>query len=126
MKINTWGLASDYRTIVREKRDGQSSQRHNHQNQNSSQQQKEENSKNSSQLTYEQVDKALQEFQGDTLTQSNGLSVSRQGEGLGLKVVLKDTQGNVIRQFSGEEFVRLRQATSVNQQAVGKILDQKL
>ena len=53
-----------------------------------------------------------------------GLNAELQGAGPGLRVTLKDGSGAVIRQFTGEEFLRLREAA----QGVGRgrILDKKL
>ena len=48
-----------------------------------------------------------------------------EGRGPGLKVILKDSQGGIVRQLSGEEFLRLRQGSSTEPRMRGKILDQK-
>lgn len=68
---------------------------------------------------------AVASFQADPQAQASGLSAKAEGDGPGLKVVLKDTAGQVIRQFTGEEFIRLRETVARDQRGRGKILDQK-
>ncbi len=72
------------------------------------------------------VDKAVDEFQTDAQTQAHGLHANVSGKGPGLKVTLTDVSGSVVRQFTGEEFLRLRDAVSKEGRTRGKILDQKL
>lgn len=77
----------------------------------------------------EEVEKEVQaevlRFREDAQSVANGLTASAEQDGPGLKVVLKDGSGTVIRQLTGEEFLKLREA--VEQIATrGKILDQKL
>jgi uncharacterized FlaG/YvyC family protein len=74
----------------------------------------------------EQIDQAVEAFQHEMEAQSNGLSATVEGTGPGLKVVLKDGAGSVVRQFSGEEFVKMRKSSSKDGRVRGKILDQKL
>jgi hypothetical protein len=76
--------------------------------------------------TQENVDAAVDAFKVDQQTQANGLSADVIGQGPGLKVILKDGSGAVIRQFTGEEFLKLREASTQQGAARGKILDQKL
>lgn len=78
------------------------------------------------QVVEEKVKNAIASFAEDTQTQAAGLSVSAEGQGVGLKVVLKDRAGQVLRAMSGEEFLRLRTRSGKDTQARGKILDQKL
>lgn len=74
----------------------------------------------------ERINAALDAFGKDAQNQSSGLSVSREGTGPGLRVVLKDVNGDVVRQFTGEEFLKLRASSSQDVKSRGKILDQKL
>jgi uncharacterized protein YlxW (UPF0749 family) len=74
----------------------------------------------------ESIDLAVEAFQSDSQTQARGLNASVEGTGPGLKIVLKDGTGSVLRRFSGEEFLRMREATSKDGRIRGKILDQKL
>jgi hypothetical protein len=74
----------------------------------------------------EEIAKAIDAFAGDTLATSNGLHAEVEGAGPGLRVVLKDVSGQVLRQYTGEEFVKLRDDTQKDQRTRGKILDQKL
>jgi uncharacterized FlaG/YvyC family protein len=115
-----------YPISVREKKeDGHSQQEKNHhkQGQNSDQPSQQESEL---EATPEKVDQAVEAFQTDLDAQAKGLSASVSGQGPGLKVVLKDEAGSVVRQFTGEEFLRLREAASQDHRVRGKILDQKL
>jgi len=56
---------------------------------------------------------------------AGGLSATPTGTGPGLKVILKDGSGAVIRQMTGEEFLELRETAKGDGRARGKILDQK-
>ncbi len=66
---------------------------------------------------------AVRAFQGET--QPQGLHADVVGHAPGLRVVLKDVRGQVIRQFSGEEFLKLRANSTTDARARGKILDRK-
>lgn len=72
-----------------------------------------------------QVAQAVESFQVDAQAAAHGLQAAVEGQGPGLRVVLKDGSGAVVRQLSGEEFLRLREATAQGLRR-GKILDQKL
>lgn len=71
------------------------------------------------------VNSAIYSFGLDLQAQNQGLKVEKEGHGLGLKVVLKDGMGAVVRQLSGEEFLELRQATSPEARSRGRLLDRK-
>ncbi len=73
----------------------------------------------------EAVEKAVGSFADDAQARASGLSVIAEGTGPGLKVVLKDASGSVVRQFTGQEFLELRKGASKDSRARGKILDQK-
>lgn len=79
------------------------------------------------------IDEALAAFKSDATAQEHGLSAEVEGAGPGLKVSLKDCNGTTVRQFSGEEFLRLREVSALKPGSTnsptakrGKILDQKL
>jgi hypothetical protein len=72
----------------------------------------------------EAVEAAVESFSGDESTQSSGISAQTEGQGPGLKVVLKDSTGGILRSVSGEEFLRLREAAYQGRKS-GRILDQK-
>jgi hypothetical protein len=76
------------------------------------------------QVTDENVNAAMATFQADQQTQAQGIAAEVQGTGPGLRVVLKDGSGATIRSLSGEEFLRLREATH-DVRISGKIFDQK-
>ena len=109
---------------VRERQDGHSRQQH-QQNQKNPRKEQEDDSPRF-EVTERKVTEAMASFKSDAQTIAKGLSVSSEGNGPGLKVVLKDGTGAVVRQFTGEEFVRLREAVSKDGRQRGKILDQKL
>jgi uncharacterized FlaG/YvyC family protein len=77
-------------------------------------------------VTVDEVSKAIDAFGSETAAVQNGLKASLRGDGPGLKVVLKDGSGAVIRQFTGEEFLKLREEVAKEGRSRGKILDQKL
>lgn len=77
-------------------------------------------------VSEDRVNQAIDAFANDPQTQANGIQATATGTGPGLRVVLKDGSGAVIRQLSGEEFVRLREELSGDSHSRGKILDQKL
>jgi hypothetical protein len=119
MKINPVNNALSLLNRVREK------QEHGGQSQRDPQNQQQEQPKQQEPLP-EAVQQAVEAFQTDSQTQSNGLSATMEGSGPGLRVVLKDGSGGVVRQFTGEEFIKLREAAGQDTRARGKILDQKL
>lgn len=78
------------------------------------------------QVTDKEITDAMDSFTHDQQAQLNGLKAEAMGKGPGLKVVLKDGSGAVIRQMTGEEFLKLRKTVKDGTAKVGKILDQKL
>ena len=88
------------------------------------QQKKDEKDQNEFEPTLEAVEAAVETFDEDQTNLSHGITASTEGRGPGLKVVLKDASGGVLRSVSGEEFMKLREAV-VNGQKSGRILDQK-
>jgi len=76
------------------------------------------------QVTDETVNAAMLTLQSDQQTRAQGIEAEVQGTGPGLKIVLKDGSGATIRSLSGEEFLRLREATH-DVRIAGKIIDQK-
>jgi hypothetical protein len=75
------------------------------------------------------VQKAIEDFAREAKTQNHGLSASLgtpSQSAPGLTIVLSDVNGNVIRSFSGGEFLRLRQGGQKDVRGRGKLLDQKL
>ena len=79
-----------------------------------------------SSLDFNTLGKALESFQIELETQAKGLQASLEGQGPGLKVILKGDDGRIVRQFSGEEFLRMRELSVMESRIRGKILDQKL
>jgi len=70
------------------------------------------------------VNSALAAFEQESAAALQGLKAAIEGSGPGLRVTLKDGTGAVVRQFTGEEFVRLREAAAGTNR--GKLLDKKL
>lgn len=73
-----------------------------------------------------EVQAAVSSFQDDAQTQANGLAAVVEGSGPGLRIHLHDATGAVLRQFTGAEFVELRESVLREGSGRGKILDQKL
>jgi hypothetical protein len=72
-------------------------------------------------VTDERLDEAVLAFQKDSQAQGQGIAAEKAP---GLKVVLKDGAGSVIRLFSGEDFIKMREAIQ-DGRISGKIIDQK-
>ena len=88
------------------------------------QQQKKKEEEKEFKVTEEAVNEAIDAFAVDQYNLSQGITASSEGNGPGLKVVLKDGAGGVWRSVSGEEFLKLREAV-VSGKRSGRILDQK-
>ena len=76
-------------------------------------------------VTEKRVDEAIAQLNHDAQALSHGLTANIEGAGPGMKVILKDGTGATIRQFTGEEFLKLRQSAGATG-ARGKLLDRKL
>jgi hypothetical protein len=75
---------------------------------------------------FEEVASAVDDFANEQpLDGPRRVEASVSGKGPGLRVVLRDQGGGIIRQLSGEEFLRLREAAAEAGTRRGKILDQK-
>ncbi len=100
----------------------------------SSQQQKQDSQKKdqppeqkvSAQLKKEHLQQTIEEWKTDIQNHQHPLQISQIGQGPGLKIVLKNASGSVIRELSGEEFIKLRETAQQDHKQRGKILDQKL
>lgn len=79
-----------------------------------------------SQENPEELEEIVEHFSDDPTPHAIGLSAAAEGRGPGLKVVLKDPNGGVIRHFTGDEFLKLRESLLHESKARGKILDQKI
>jgi hypothetical protein len=73
------------------------------------------------QVTDERLDQAVLAFQRDSQAKGQGIAAEKAP---GLKVVLKDGTGSIIRLFSGEEFLKMHEAIQ-DGRVSGKIIDQK-
>lgn len=90
------------------------------------QQQLKDGNEDSPETFPENLEQAVEDFQKDQQVQNNGIQASVEGQGPGLKVVLKDAQGGVLKALSGEDFLKLRSSVLKISGKSGKILDQKL
>ncbi|MEK6577788.1 MAG: hypothetical protein AABZ55_01060 [Bdellovibrionota bacterium] len=124
LKINPLTAAVRFLNQVQEKQDANG----NPHDRNSKDQKKknEKSQEDSNNASPSQVSEAVEKFRSDAQAKANGLTANLEGSGPGLRVVLKDVSGSVIRQFTGAEFLSLREATLGESQSPGKILDQKL
>jgi len=78
-------------------------------------------------VSEEKVDEAIQQLQADIDSHATNLHVDVEGQGPGMKVLLRDKSGATIRQYSGEEFLKLREtAAASGANTRGKLLDRKL
>src|SRR5690349_13558420 len=108
MKLGPLTEAVRYLNTVHEKREsGDGGGNSGHQNHQNPEQRKDPEV---IEVSDEKVGAAIDAFRRDTQTQANGLSAEMNGNGPGLRVVLKDGSGAIVRQFTGEEFLRLREA----------------
>jgi hypothetical protein len=87
-------------------------------------QQKKDEKDEEFEATVEEVNAAIEKFAGDEATLSHGITAQSEGSGPGLRVLLKDASGGVLRSVSGEEFLKLREAVAAGHKS-GRILDQK-
>ena len=88
------------------------------------QQNQKKKDENEFEATVEAVEEAIHQFVGDEMNRTQGITASSEGRGPGLKVILKDSTGGILRSISGEEFLKLREAVNSGQRS-GRILDQK-
>lgn len=86
---------------------------------------KEEAAEQILEVTDEKVLQAVQAFGADATSKSNGLAATISGRGPGLRVVLSDSSGAKVRQYTGEEFLKLRATATQDGRTRGKLLDQK-
>jgi len=87
---------------------------------------KENDSSFKKQINLKTIEGELKQFTEDQQIQNADIHTSINGSGPGLRVVLKDGKGAVIRQFTGEEFIELRKIADREDKKNGKILDIKL
>jgi len=124
VKINPINDPARFVNTVRERSDAGEGRGGNPQQQQRDK--KEEQPEEVFQVTEDIVSNAVETFAVDAQATANGLNASMEGNGPGLRVVLKDGSGAIVRQFTGEEFLKLREAVSKEGRTRGKILDQKL
>jgi hypothetical protein len=86
---------------------------------------KDEEKEEKFEASLEAVEAAVDGFADDKLNSSHGISASAEGAGPGLRVVLKDASGGVLRSVSGEEFLKLREAANSGARS-GRLLDRKV
>ena len=118
MKISATNFEAIYG--IRTKREGDGDPQKEQYSQN--QKKQEEEKKDDAPPSEEKVEAALEKFREDA--KASGIDVSMSGKGPGLRVVLTDGSGAVIRQLSGEDFLKMRESGHDSRR--GKILDQKL
>jgi len=114
-------------------RDSQNRDDHERQRDSSKKEQDPEKSKKKNEefvVSDEQIQKAIELFSHDQQAQQNGLSAAVAGKGPGLRVILKDSEGHVVRALSPTEFVVLQSEAKVTPtevtKGVGKLLDRKV
>jgi len=85
----------------------------------------EKDEKKEFEASLEAIEEAIDHFGEDQINSSHGLSATSEGSGPGLRVVLKDQTGGVLRSVSGEEFLKLREAANSGAKS-GRLLDRKV
>lgn len=123
LKVKALFESNQFFNRVNEKKDTGDSSENSHKNKDFNQNKKDDASV---EVTDDKVKEALGAFAADSQARVNGLTADKIGSGPGLKVILKDGTGRIIRQMTGEEFIRLREIVSEEGPSRGKILDQKL
>lgn len=121
MKVNsTPGTPAYFETIRKSEATGEQNQK-----KKRDEQSKRDSSKDEEKgVTTEALGEAVSAFSHDPSSQAHGLSANIEGQGPGLRVTLKDGQGGVVRQLTGEEFMQLK--TAAQGLARGRLLDKKL
>ncbi len=127
VKIGSLTGTIAYMPKVREKSEGDSSSNSESFRQKNPHSEDSENTPDQeSEASPEKIDQAILNFMEDLQAQAPDIRASVEGSGPGLRVVLKDGGGGLVRQFTGEEFLKIRQGTAKDGKIRGKILDQKL
>lgn len=91
-------------------------------------QQKDERSEGGSadaETSPEKLQTAVETFQSALNQKSHDLKAVLEGQGPGLKIILRDGTGALIRQFTGEEFLKVKHSVAQSGHCSGKILDKK-
>lgn len=89
------------------------------------QKKKDENEKEFEEVVSDEiVQNAISAFSQDEMNKVSGIRAEAEGHGPGLKVILKDASGGMLRAVSGEEFLKLLEAATQGQRS-GRLLDRK-
>ena len=99
-----------------------SEKRYNHNNDGSSKKDRKKSKKDNLKVNEKEVISAIDEFSKEKLTLKSGLKASLNKKGSQLNVTLKDSSGAIIRQLTGNEFLKLRKSIDKN----GKIINQRV
>src|SRR5688572_26903864 len=86
--------------------------------------QQQKNEQKKQEASEQEILSAVENYGVDPLNLDHGITASPEGQGPGLRVILKDAGGGVLRNVSGEEFLKLREAVRSGRRS-GRILDQK-
>lgn len=70
------------------------------------------------------VQDAIHLFAEDEQNKDVGITATQEGQGPGLRVLLKDSHGDILRNVSGEEFLKLKEAVRSGSRS-GRLLDRK-
>lgn len=125
MKIASLPASGTFSSLVKDKHPSQEEKKRQDQQQNKEGEKERESDRDPESFASE-VKAAVRAFSGDVHAIAQGLKAEEVGTGPGLRVVLKDGMGAVVRQFTGEEFLQLRDAAQQGTGTHGKLLDRKL
>lgn len=129
MKINSYPSISQITHRSAEKAGGVANEKQGGAGQNAYQQNQKKKDQDSSEfekhVSEAKVQEAIHSFADDDKNKGLGITAAQEGSGPGLRVVLKDNQGGILRNISGEEFLKLKEAASSGNKS-GRLLDQKI
>lgn len=125
MKITGLTETIRYLNSVHEKRDTGDNGQQSGQNRQENPKHQKKDEPEVHEVSDQNVGAAIQAFQRDQQARANGLQAEMNGKGPGLRVVLKDGSGAIVRQFTGEEFLQMQEAAKQGQSR-GRILDRKI
>lgn len=123
MRIGSLRAMFPFLDRVQEKQDSSQSQQ---EGQHQQFQEKKETQTPHVEVNSQELESAIEAFSHEQSVQMTGLRAALVRSGPHLKVLLKDGSGAMIRQFTGEEFLQLREEAKKDARSRGKILDQKL
>ena len=116
MKIQSWSGVSYLHEMKRQDADRDADGR-------ASQEKRDPKKEPEKEPEFEAVMTEAEQLEKDPQTSELGIKASIDGQGPGLRVTLRDGSGAIVRQLSGEEFMKTRLNSGITGR--GKLLDRK-